>query len=95
MKSIENKFDYFTITTNKNIMDNGTIHDFLTNYSGWRDNIPIEKIQNAIDNSLNFRPFHKENQIGFARVISDYTIIAYLGVTCYRSRKLKKQENYV
>jgi len=75
MKSIENKFGDYTITTDKYKMDIGAIHDFLSNHSGWSNNIPIEKVQIAIDNSLNFGLFHQGNQIGFARVISDFATI--------------------
>lgn len=79
MKSIEINFGEFTITTDKNKMDIIAIHDFLSNHSGWSNNIPIEKVQTSIDNSLNFGLFHQGNQIGFARVISDFATIAYLG----------------
>jgi len=79
MKFIEINFDDYTITTDKNKMDIIAIHDFLSNHSGWSNNIPIEKVQTSIDNSLNFGLFHQGNQIGFARVISDYATIAYLG----------------
>lgn len=66
MKTIEINFEDFLITTDKTKMDILAIHDFLSNYSGWSDNIPLEKVKDAIDNSLNFGLFHKEKQIGFA-----------------------------
>ena len=95
MESIENKFGDYTITTDKNKMDISAIHDFLSNHSGWSDNIPIEKVQIAIDNSLNFGLFHQGNQIGFARVISDFATIAYLGdiyvLDKYRGQGLSKK----
>ncbi|MDD5151970.1 MAG: GNAT family N-acetyltransferase [Flavobacterium sp.] len=95
MKIIEITFDDYTITTDKNKMDTVAIHDFLSNHSGWSDNIPIEKVQTSIENSLNFGLFHKENQIGFARVISDYATIAYLGdiyvLDKYRGQGLSKK----
>ncbi|NOT94291.1 GNAT family N-acetyltransferase [Ferruginibacter sp.] len=79
MESIEIEFDDFIITTEKSKMNVVAIHDFLSNYSGWSNNIPIEKVQTSIDNSLNFGLFHQGDQIGLARVISDYSTIAYLG----------------
>lgn len=60
-------------------MDIKAIYDFLSNHSGWTDNISIEKVKTSMDNSLNFGIFRKEQQIGFARVISDFSAIAYLG----------------
>lgn len=41
MKAVENKFIDYTITTDKNKMDIVAIHDFLSNHSGWSNNIPI------------------------------------------------------
>lgn len=72
-------FGEFTITTDKSKLDIFAIHDYLSKQSTWSLNIPFEKVQNAIENSLNFGLFHHTNQIGFARVISDFTTIAYLG----------------
>jgi N-acetylglutamate synthase-like GNAT family acetyltransferase len=72
-------FDDFLITTDKSKLDIVAIHDFLSKHSGWSDNIPYERVKTSIDNSLNFGLFHKGKQIGFARVISDFSTIAYLG----------------
>ncbi len=79
MKIIENVFDDYLITTDKKKMDIVAIHDFLSNYSGWSKHILIDKVKVSIDNSLNFGLFHKNRQIGYARVISDFSTIAYLG----------------
>lgn len=95
MKTIELEFDDFKITTDRSKMDVVAIHDFLSRYSGWSDNIPFERVKTSIDNSLNFGLFHKEKQIGFARVISDFSTIAYLGdiyvLDNYRGRGLSKK----
>jgi GNAT superfamily N-acetyltransferase len=79
MGIIEQSFGEFLISTDKLKMDLIAIHDFLSNYSGWSNGIPIDKVKISIDNSLNFGLFHKGQQIGFARVISDFSTIAYLG----------------
>ncbi|MHA4847385.1 GNAT family N-acetyltransferase [Flavitalea antarctica] len=76
---IEKRFDEFLITTDKSKMDIAAIHDFLSKHSGWSDNIPFEKVKTSIEHSLNFGLFHQEKQVGFARVISDFSTIAYLG----------------
>ncbi|MBD1425752.1 GNAT family N-acetyltransferase [Sphingobacterium arenae] len=95
MKIIEITFDDFTITTDKSKMDIVAIHDFLSKYSGWSDNIPYERVKTSIDNSLNFGLFHNGKQIGFARIISDYSTIAYLGdiyvLDIYRGQGLSKK----
>lgn len=95
MEIIEHTFGEFLITTDKTKLDVTAIHDFLSKYSGWSDNIPFEKVKKAIENSLNFGLFHNDSQIGFARVISDFSTIAYLGdiyvLENYRGQGLSKK----
>jgi N-acetylglutamate synthase-like GNAT family acetyltransferase len=95
MKIIEITFDDFTITTDKSKMDVVAIHDFLSKHSGWSDDIPFDSVKTSIDNSLNFGLFHNDEQIGFARVISDFSTIAYLGdiyvLNNYRGQGLSKK----
>jgi N-acetylglutamate synthase-like GNAT family acetyltransferase len=95
MEIIEMIFNDFTITTDKSKMDIVAIHDFLSKHSGWSDNIPFDLVKKSIDNSLNFGLFHKGKQIGFARVISDFSTIAYLGdvfvLDNYRGQGLSKK----
>lgn len=95
MEIIEISFDDFTITTDKSKLDIIAIHDFLSKYSGWSDNIPFDKVKTSIGNSLNFGLFHQDKQIGFARVISDFSTIAYLGdvyvLNDYRGQGLSKK----
>ncbi len=79
LTNLELNFGEFLISTDNAKMDITAIHDFLCNHSGWSNDIPIERVKISIDNSLNFGVFHKDRQIGFARIISDYATIAYLG----------------
>ncbi|HET6543056.1 MAG TPA: GNAT family N-acetyltransferase [Chryseolinea sp.] len=95
MKITEHSFGDFFITTDKTKLDIVAIHDFLSKHSGWSDNIPFDRVKISIDNSLNFGLFHKAKQIGFARVISDFSTIAYLGdiyvLDNYRGQGLSKK----
>lgn len=76
---IEKYKNEYLISTNKRKLDVLLIHNFLTNESGWSAGISYEKVKKSIDNSLNFGLYFKKNLIGYARVISDFSTIAYLG----------------
>lgn len=66
-----------TICTDKNKLNLNFIHDFISN-SYWGRGRTIEDTKKIIYYSLNFGIYLNENQIGYARVITDYTILAYL-----------------
>lgn len=67
------------ISTDKNKLDVSLIHNFLTYESDWSDGISFEKVEQSINNSLNFGLYLEKKQIGYARVISDFSTISYLG----------------
>lgn len=69
--------DNFTISTDPARLDLDAICDFLTR-SYWANGRPRERTERALKNSLVFGIYAGENQIGVARVISDYSIFAYL-----------------
>src|SRR5690606_29343248 len=79
MEIIEKHKDEFIISTDNGKLDIPFIHNFLANDSGWSNGIPRGKVIKFIDNSLNFGLYFQQKQIGFARVISDFSTIAYLG----------------
>ncbi len=66
-----------TITTNKNDLNITVIHTFLTE-TYWAKGRTVEEVQKTIDNSLCFGVYLENQQIGFARVVTDYTVFAYL-----------------
>lgn len=69
----------FCISTDKKKLDIDSIHEFLSTKAYWCLNIPKVKVMTAIENSLCFGVYQNEKQVGFARVITDYSAIAYLG----------------
>lgn len=58
-------------------MDVDAIHAYLSR-SYWAKNVPKQVVIKAIDNSLCFGLFFNEEQVGFARLITDYATFAYL-----------------
>ena len=83
----------FIISTDKDKINLPTVYEFLkTNY--WATDRSFQQVEDSIKNSLCFGVYDQTNQIGFARVISDYTTFAYLAdvfiLPSYRNRGLGK-----
>lgn len=70
------RMEYF-VSTDKSKLNINVIHSFLTT-SYWAKGIPRSVVEKSIEHSLCFGVYHGDEQVGFARVISDYTTYAYL-----------------
>ena len=68
----------YLISTDKSRLDLTLIHNFLTK-SYWAAGIPLEVVRRSIEHSLSFGLYKEDQQIGYARVITDYATFAYLG----------------
>jgi N-acetylglutamate synthase-like GNAT family acetyltransferase len=84
----------FLISTDRAKLDVDTIHRFLTR-SYWAEGIPRDTVVRSIENSLCFGVYSGSEQVGFARVISDYATFAYIAdvfiLEPYRERGLGKE----
>lgn len=69
--------DNFTLSTDRTRLNLDVIHSFLVR-SYWNRGIPKALVVRSIDHSLNFGLFDQQQQIGFARVVTDHTHFAYL-----------------
>jgi GNAT superfamily N-acetyltransferase len=82
------------VVTARERLDVAAIHNFLCQESGWARDIPRSVVEESLPSSLCFGLFHNDEQAGFARVISDYATIAYLGdvfvLREYRGRGLAR-----
>ena len=65
------------ISTDPSRLDRSLIARFLAG-SYWAKGIPREVVDRSIEGSLCFGLYQGEEQIGFARVITDYATFAYL-----------------
>ncbi len=70
------KQDYL-ISTDKTKLDVHVIHNFLKE-TYWAKNIPLKVVEKSIRNSVCFGVYYQNNQIGFARVVTDYSTCAYI-----------------
>lgn len=91
---LEFQKDAFLISTDKSKLDIDLIHDYLSNHSYWAQNIPRDIVERSIQNSLCFGLYHRNIQIGFARVTTDFATFGYLAdvfiLEEYRGRGLSK-----
>lgn len=87
------QFGEFAITTDPARFDEDLIHKVLSE-SYWAKGIPREIVARSIRNSLCFGVLRGGEQVGFARVISDYATFAYLAdvfiLEDFRGRGLAK-----
>ena len=74
---IETQRDQFTISTDPARLNIDAICDFLKR-AYWANTRPRERTEQAISNSLVFGLYDGTKQIGLARVVSDYSVFAYL-----------------
>ena len=84
----------FLISTDRSQLDVDAIHRFLAR-SYWAAEIPRATVVRAIENSLCFGVYDGAEQVGFARVISDFATFAYIAdvfiLEPYRERGLGKE----
>ena len=65
------------ISDDKSKLDVELIHKFLTT-SYWAKGRTIDEVKNSFEHSICFGVYKDDKQIGFARVLTDCTIFAYL-----------------
>jgi len=68
----------YLISTDMDRLDLAFIHNFLSNSSYWARGRDFEVVQRSISNSFNFGLYKGNQQIGFARVVTDYATFAWL-----------------
>ncbi|MBL8061431.1 MAG: GNAT family N-acetyltransferase [Anaerolineales bacterium] len=74
---MEYKRDPFFISDDPARLDMDAICDFLSR-AYWAETRPRDVIEKSIQYSLNFGVYDGKRQIGFARVVTDRAIFAYL-----------------
>jgi GNAT superfamily N-acetyltransferase len=70
--------DDYIISTNRSRLDIDLIHDFISNDSYWGTGRAREVVARSIENSLPFGIYQSDNQVGFARVVTDYATFAWV-----------------
>ena len=85
----------YVFSDDKQKLDPVAIHHYLGTQSYWAQNIPMEIVKRSIENSLCFGIYKAEQQIGFARWITDKATFAWLADVyveeIYRGQGLSKK----
>jgi GNAT superfamily N-acetyltransferase len=69
--------DGYLVSTDRSRLDLEVIHGYLSS-SYWAAGVPEEVVRRSIEDSLCFGVYRGEEQVGFARVITDRATFAYL-----------------
>ena len=67
----------YTVSTDKTKLDRALVHRFLTT-SYWAEGRSRELVDASVEGSLCFGVYAGDEQVGFARVVTDYATSAYL-----------------
>lgn len=67
----------YTISTDRGRLDLDVIHGVLSR-TYWAAGRSREQVAQSIEHALPFGLYHGSTQIGFARVVTDYVVIAFL-----------------
>ncbi len=78
MKNNSKNIDLIVVSDDKTLINHSLVYEFLTNHSTWAKGISQQLVDKSIENSLCFGAYINKQQVGFCRVISDYTTFANL-----------------
>src|SRR5258706_756411 len=70
--------DGYVISTDRSRLNIDLIHDFLSKTSYWAIDRASDVVQRSIDNSICFGVYKGNDQVGFARVVTDYATFAWI-----------------
>jgi GNAT superfamily N-acetyltransferase len=68
----------YEISTDRRRLDLGLVHAFLSEEAYWALGVSRDKVERSIANSIAFGLYRGDEQLGFARVVTDRATTAYL-----------------
>jgi GNAT superfamily N-acetyltransferase len=68
----------YSISTDNKLLDPAVIHHFISKESYWGQGRSMETVQRSLDHSLNFGVFKGNQQVGFARIVTDFATFAWV-----------------
>src|SRR6478735_1742483 len=76
--SLERQRGEYTVSTDKSKLDLDVIYTFLSEESYWAQGRPRDVIERSIKHSECFGVYKGREQVGFARVVTDYATFAWV-----------------
>ncbi|NJD60438.1 MAG: GNAT family N-acetyltransferase [Anaerolineales bacterium] len=70
--------DQYTIDTDKSKLNIAMIHHFLYTTAHWAIGRPMSVVKKSIENSLCFGVYQGDEQIGFARLVTDGATVGWI-----------------
>lgn len=90
---MEHRRNEYLISTDQSKLNIPLIYSFLKN-TFWAKNISLLQLETCIQNSLCFGVYHANEQIGFGRVVTDFSRFAFFAdvfvIETYQGRGLGK-----
>ena len=68
----------YSISTDRSRLNIELIHNFLSNTTYWAVGRTRDVVQRSIENSLSFGVYNGDDQVGFARVVTDFATFAWI-----------------
>lgn len=94
MTHLEHPYGEYLITTDKARLQPEAVHRWLTEESYWAKGVPFDIVLKSFENSYVIGALYADQQVGYARLITDYATFAYLAdvyvETAHRGRGLSK-----
>ena len=87
--------DAVLYSSNKELLQEEVIHDYLSKESYWAGGIPLKIVRESINGSVCFGAYIGGKQIAFARIVTDGATFGYLAdvfvLEAYRGNGIAKQ----
>jgi GNAT superfamily N-acetyltransferase len=85
----------YTISTDRSRLDVDRIHRFLSTEAYWSPGVSREVVERSIENSVCFGVYQGDEQVGFARVVTDRATFGWIADVYieagHRGRELGKR----
>lgn len=85
----------YTVSDDKTLLQHNVVHHYLSQQSYWAKGIPIGVVQKSIEGSYCVGVYSNGEQVGFARLVTDYATFGYLAdvfvLEAHRGKGLSKE----